>query len=111
MTRRFGGVKSIGAIRKQWHRPVAEVIFIIFLHLFISFLLFLLAILGIYTQKYFGRKFLFKLFSNFILQKARIKRYHLLLLKLSVIIFFLNHRFFQIIFTTVLSVKTLAYDQ
>uniref|UniRef100_A0A8R1Y872 SAM domain-containing protein n=1 Tax=Onchocerca volvulus TaxID=6282 RepID=A0A8R1Y872_ONCVO len=25
--RRFGGVKSVGAIRKQWHHPVAEVVF------------------------------------------------------------------------------------
>ncbi|VIO91056.1 Uncharacterized protein BM_BM1977 [Brugia malayi] len=25
MMRRFGGIKSVGAIRRQWHRPVAEV--------------------------------------------------------------------------------------
>lgn len=33
MMRRFGGVKSVGTIRRQWHRPVAEVI-IIFLFIY-----------------------------------------------------------------------------
>uniref|UniRef100_A0A0R3RLH8 Uncharacterized protein n=1 Tax=Elaeophora elaphi TaxID=1147741 RepID=A0A0R3RLH8_9BILA len=35
MMRRFGGVKSVGAIRRQWHRPVAEVIIIATILIFI----------------------------------------------------------------------------